>query len=56
MMFDSKDALLKAIRVYCIRRNVEYSTDFKTNRPYLTSGKKRICCLTFAAVFVYMQQ
>ena len=35
MMFDSKEALLEAIRVYHIRKNVEYRTK-TSNQTVLT--------------------
>ena len=42
MMFDSKEALLEAIRVYHIRRNVEYRTE-TSNQTVLTLKCKRGC-------------
>ena len=42
MMFDSKKALLEAIRVYDIRRNVEYRTE-TSNQTVLTLKYKRGC-------------
>ncbi|XP_057549083.1 uncharacterized protein LOC130827393 [Amaranthus tricolor] len=40
MMFDSKEALLEAIRVYHIRRNVEYRME-TSNQTFLTLKCKR---------------
>ena len=42
MMFDSKEALLEAIRVYHIRRNVEYRTE-TSNQTVLALKCKRGC-------------
>ncbi|XP_057539115.1 uncharacterized protein LOC130817428 [Amaranthus tricolor] len=42
MMFDSKEALLEAIRVYHIRKNVEYRTE-TSNQTVLTLKCKRGC-------------
>ena len=42
MMFDNKDALLDAVRLYHIRRNVEYRTE-TSNQTVLTLKCKRGC-------------
>src|SRR5688500_15692363 len=42
MMFDSKEALLEAIRAYHIRRNVEFRTE-TSNQTVLTLKCKRGC-------------
>ena len=42
MMFDKKEALLKAVRVYHIRRNVEYRIE-TSNQTILTLKCKRGC-------------
>ena len=42
MMFNNKDALLDAVRLYHIRRNVEYRTE-TSNQAVLTLKRKRGC-------------
>ena len=48
-MFDSKEALLEVIRVYHIRRNVEYRTE--TSETVLTLKCKRGCSWRLRASF-----
>ena len=48
MMFDSKEALLEVIRVYHIRRNVEYKME-TSNKTILTLKCKRGCSWRFRA-------
>ena len=47
-MFDNKDALLDVVRLYHIRRNVEYRTE-TSNQTVLTLKCKRGCAFRLRA-------